>query len=303
MRLIVLLSCWLVLLSTAVFLRWMNASSEEDLGEFQQAARLIEPLHQTKGPPAEGEWLAKYGEPGQTFIEYVDLGHHIPTVERRTIYVLPLGEFSVGQDQLIDKTTELLGIFFGVPAKRLPASSIGDVPADARRGSAKEDDEQLLATYLINDVIMPRIPRDAFVGIGLTTFDLWPNDRFNFVFGLAQGDRAVFSLHRFGNLEGTHEEHIQVRDRTFKVALHETGHMLGIPHCKAYECRMNGTNGLAELDRQAMWFCPECEAKVWWGTRINRIERYQSLARFADREGLSSTYEFWRNSANVLQSY
>lgn len=299
-RLAALVAFLLLLLGLAW---WLPAYSvpHPELREFEHSAQLIQSLHEKKRAPVEGEWLAKYAEAGQTFIEFVELGHNIPTAKKRTIYVLPIGEFSPAQDQLIDQTTELLSKFFGVPTVRLPNSPMGDLPAEAHRGSVETDDEQVLATHLIDEVLRPKTPPDALACIGLTTHDLWPGPGFNFVFGLAQGECGVWSLSRYGSLDGGGAETLQVRRRLFKVALHETGHMLGIPHCTAYECRMNGTNSIGELDRQPSWFCPECEAKIWWGCRVNRPQRYRTLADFAAREGLREEAEFWSQSAQALE--
>ena len=70
------------------------------------------------------------------------------------------------------------------------------------------------------------------------------------------------------------------------TAIHETGHMLGIRHCTAYECGMNGSNSLAESDGRPVAFCPECEMKVWWACRVDPESRYERLAEFADAHGL-----------------
>ncbi len=300
-RLAVLVAGLLMLWGLAWWLPTIYDDGHPDLREFEHAAKLIQSLHEKKRAAAEGEWLAKYSEAGQTFVEFVELGHNIPTEKRRTIYVVPIGEFSAAQDQLIDQTTELLGHFFGVSSVRLPNSPLGELPAEAHRGSVETDDEQVLGTHLIDEILRPQMPADALACIGLTTHDLWPGPGFNFVFGLAQGDCGVWSLSRYGSLDGEGAEPLQVRRRLFKVAVHETGHMLGILHCAAYECRMNGANNIGELDRQPSWFCPECESKIWWGCRVNRPQRYRTLADFAAREGLRDEAEFWSKSALALE--
>ena len=72
--------------------------------------------------------------------------------------------------------------------------------------------------------------------------------------------------------------------RTIGTALHETGHMFGIPHCIAYECCMNGSNHLAEKDARPLDFCPECTAKLWWTCGIREpSRRYAALADAATR--------------------
>jgi hypothetical protein len=64
------------------------------------------------------------------------------------------------------------------------------------------------------------------------------------VFGQASlADRVgVWSIYRNGEIDGDETERRKFLRRTLKTALHETGHMLGIPHCIAFECGMNGSN-------------------------------------------------------------
>ena len=139
--------------------------------------------------------------------------------------------------------------------------------------------------------------------LALTTADLWPGKGWNFVFGQASfSDRVgVWSLSRFGNPEGAKAEAQQYRRRMFKVAVHETGHMLGIAHCTAYECGMNGSNHLAEMDSRPFSFCPECVQKIWWACRVDPVRRYASLAEFAKQHGLAAEAAFWQKSADRLR--
>ena len=82
--------------------------------------------------------------------------------------------------------------------------------------------------------------------------------------------------------------------------MHETGHMLGIQHCTAYECGMNGSNHLEESDRQPLAFCPECEMKVWWACRLDPVRRYEQLAAFAKRKGFEPEATAWKAAAVCL---
>ena len=49
-----------------------------------------------------------------------------------------------------------------------------------------------------------------------------------------------------------------VYGRLAKVALHEAGHALGLPHCHHPGCLMGFSAGLAQLDAQTPDFCPSC---------------------------------------------
>ncbi len=55
--------------------------------------------------------------------------------------------------------------------------------------------------------------------------------------------------------------------------------MFGIRHCIAYECGMNGSNHEGERDRQPLEFCPECQAKLWWTTKIDPVKRAPRISR------------------------
>lgn len=86
-----------------------------------------------------------------------------------------------------------------------------------------------------------------------------------FVFGEAQlgGRAAVVSLHRLWRLEdGSPAPRAQGLERLAKVALHETAHVLGLPHCRAPGCLMRFAGGLTELDRLGLEFCSGCQRQL-----------------------------------------
>lgn len=175
------------------------------------------------------------------------------------------------------------------------------MPARARRGEGAQ--EQILTTYLLNKVLKPKRPANAVAVLGMTTSDLWPGKGWNFVFGQASlSDRVgVWSQARYGNLEGSPEEAKLARKRTLKVALHETGHMLGIAHCTAYECLMNGSNHLGEADSRPLWLCPECVQKIWRACDADPIKRYEALIEFGKQHDLKAEVEFWQKSVQRLR--
>src|SRR5205823_5471428 len=145
--------------------------------------------------------------------------------------------------------------------KRLDPIGLDVVPRSARRPRDGRAD-QLRTPYLLDQLKKLRAD-DAVAVLGLCTADLTPGDDWNYVFGQASlSERVgVWSIYRFGDTE---REFPVVLRRTLQTALHETGHMMGIRHCTAFECGMNGSNHLEEADSRPMGFCHECEMKVWW---------------------------------------
>lgn len=270
------------------------------LPALHRAANNIESLHEKKRPPRSDDWLAKYQESGQTFDQYLRSNPNRPSGRLIRFYLQPIGEFTVAQRKAVEETAELLSRFYSLPVELLDPLSLDLIPLQARRTHPRWGDEQLLTTYILDDILTPRRPDDAVAVLALTTADLWPGEN-NFVFGQASRTErvGVWSLYRYGDVNDP-ESYDLFRRRLFKVALHETGHMLGIIHCTAYECCMNGSNGLEELDSNPMWLCRECVQKVWWACSADPAQRYQRLADFAGKTRLVEEAVFWARSLNSL---
>lgn len=94
--------------------------------------------------------------------------------------------------------------------------------------------------------------------LGVTQFDLC-TPILEFVYGESQlgGRAAVISLFRLAdnNLE-------RMYLRAAKIGLHETGHLLGIGHCRTPDCLMNFASNLGKLDTIPLRFCSACEYEI-----------------------------------------
>jgi len=264
----------------------------------------LRPLHRTLGKPAPGDWLERYKdkEPGQTFRQYIRSRPVVPTSRRRTIYVQPLGEFTDAQGRVVKQTAEFMGLFFDLPVKVLRPIPLSAIPAKARRTHPSWGVKQILTGYVMDDVLRPRLPGDAFAMIALTGSDLWPGKGWNFVFGQASlRERVgVWSINRFGDPDRGRGAYLLCLLRTLRTSTHEMGHMFSIYHCTAYECGMCGSNSLGESDRRPLALCPQCMAKVCWGTRTDPVSRYRKLAAFCKTAGLSTEAVFYEKSLAAL---
>jgi archaemetzincin len=80
-----------------------------------------------------------------------------------------------------------------------------------------------------------------------------------FVFGESQlgGKAAVISLHR---LKG--EKPARTYERVAKIGLHETGHLLGIGHCRTHDCLMVFAATIEKLDALPLRFCDACRYEI-----------------------------------------
>lgn len=274
--------------------------------ELKKLARMIRPLHEKLRKPGPDDWLTKHGteETGQTFDQYL-IDHREPLREKyATMYVQPLGEFTPTQSRLLKQTADFLERFYTFPVRVLEDVPLDDVPASARRFLESRRSEQLLTSYLLDNVLKPRRPDDAVAVLGLTATDLWPAPGWNYVFGQASlSERVgVWSINRYGDPEESTAAYTLCLRRTLATATHETGHMLGIPHCTAFECCMNGSNHLAESDSRPLEFCPECQPKIWWACRIDPVERYRRLIEFGETNQLETETRHWRLALKKLQT-
>ncbi len=264
----------------------------------KKTIKKLKPLHQGIGDPKPGEWLASHDEKGQTFLQYVKIRPNVLTRKRNKLYIQPIGEFTAKQSRLIKLSNEFLGLYFNCKVETLDTKTEKEIPASAQRDHPSWGDHQLLTGYILEKILAPELADDAFATIAFTASDLWPGDGWNFVFGYAsfRNRVGVWSLYRFGNPDAGAVEFKQCLRRTLKVATHETGHMFSIAHCIKYQCNMQGSNSLPESDRQPMFLCPECHAKILYSTGASPIKRYENLARFCQTHGLDKEMRFFEEA-------
>ena len=262
---------------------------------------LLRPVHEAKRPNQPGDWLERFHEDGQSFPQLVMYHSRKPLNDAYSaIDIQPLGEFDETQRRIIDQTADFMERFFGVSVRIQETRLLEEIPTNARR--MRDDVEQLLTTWIMNERLRPQVRPDAMATIALVTCDLWPGN-LNWVFGQASiRDRiGVWSLHRNGDPRESEAAYRLCLLRTLKTAVHETGHMLGSPHCVAYECGMNGMRSREENDRRSLEFCPECQAKIWWNCGADPVRRCQSLIEFCEQTGLDEEATFFRKERDVLR--
>ncbi len=235
----------------------------------------------------EGDWLDTQREIGETFEQYIVSDPTLPTDERRTIYIQPIGKFNKLQSETIEKAAEYMRAFYSLPVKLNPTKPIGNVPFEQKRLKQYRNNLQIRTSYFIDDLLPKMLPSDAAALIAFTNYDLFPEPTWAFVFGQASLDKrvGVWSLYQFADPRTGKYEPKLLLDRTLKIAMHETGHMFSMKHCTKYECLMSGTNHLAETDRRPLDNCPECMAKLAWAMKFEPETRYRKLAKFWRKNG------------------
>ncbi|QDG49559.1 hypothetical protein FIV42_02035 [Persicimonas caeni] len=259
------------------------------------------------GDAKPGEWRARFAEHKQSFEDWVEGPRQHPSEGRKTIYLQPIGSF---EDSGLDlgKLAAFAEMYFRMPvAVRAPID-----PAELefrRRKNPHFGQEQWLTEDLLSE-LYDRLPDDAYAMLGLTMTDLWPGDRWNYVFGQATFSERV-GVYSFGRYDPTSrlshaapyglDRRKTMMLRAMKILTHETGHMFGIRHCLHYECNMNGTNSLRELDEQPLHLCPVDLRKLHAATGFDPAARYHDLAGFYERRGLHEQARFARRRSRLGQ--
>ena len=262
--------------------------------------RFYKPMH-----VEEGDWLATQKEPGETFEEYIGSNPTLPTEERKTIYIQPIGTFTASQRNAIRITAEYMRAFYTLPVKLNADRPLGNVPRDKQRRIEYKNNLQIRTSYFLDDVLPKSLPEEAAALIAFTNYDLYPEDTWAYVFGQATLDKrvGVWSLYRLSDLILEKDNASdRLLTRTLKIAMHETGHMFSMKHCTKYECLMSGTNHLAETDRRPMDNCPECMAKLAWAMKYDPAERYNNLATFWRKNGKREEEMRMVEMANAVRS-
>lgn len=253
----------------------------------------------------QGDWLESQREPGETFEQYIASGPTLPTDQRRTIYIQPIGRFTGEQRKAIRLTAEYMRAFYSLPVELLADRGLGNVPADLKRKAGYPPRDQIRTQYFLDDVLPKMLRDDAAALIAFTNYDVYPEDTWFFVFGQASLQKrvGVWSLYRMNDatLESDNQKD-RLLFRTLKIAMHETGHMFSMRHCTKYECLMSGTNHLAETDRRPVDTCPECTAKLAWAMNYDPAERYEKLAEFWERQRRSEIADEFRNKAEAVRA-
>ena len=187
----------------------------------------------TKAGPSD--WLAQHKETGQTFKQYLAARPNLPNVTRKKLYVLPLGGFNEDAPSIDALETYMKAYYLPMEVEILPAVRSTEVVAKKRQNNG-------VTQWKSGDIInwmKGKLPADAYAMLAVTMTDLYPDEKWNFVFGQASFKQrvGVFSFARYGS-----EDRSVALMRAAKVLSHEMGHMFGIKHCTFYQCNMNGAN-------------------------------------------------------------
>ena len=169
---------WLLLLIALLVLFSGPALASESPVSPETLKKIIKKLHSLHKPlekPKPGDWLAEHPEPGQTFVEYLRCNPVTPKGKRHVIYIHPLGDFTATQRKIVTLTADFMGRYFNLPVKIKEDLPMSLVPEKARRTHPYLGMKQILTGYVLDDILKPRLPKDAAAYIAFTASKNAPN--------------------------------------------------------------------------------------------------------------------------------
>lgn len=237
----------------------------------------LDDFFQIISAPQPGDWLSEQFEHGQTFSEFQSYAN-VPG-DSRMIMIQPIGR-SLPMPLLKKLKKYCTAFFSGIKFRILKTIQFADMDIESREN---EFGTQYNAGQLLGR-LSRHTPLKRFAVIAVTMNDLYNEESWNFVFGLANviTKMGIFSFARYDPSvygESSDDPQQLILVRAAKVMSHELGHMFGLLHCVFYKCCMNGSNGIAETDRSPLNLCPVCLRKLHTCLDFNPLERYAKLER------------------------
>lgn len=247
-------------------------------------------------PPIPGEWRSEHPEPDQSVDAYKSANPAIPDSVRKYIYLAPLNEFNTKELILLDITAEYLSAVFGLQVKIKPGISIRDIPSSKKRNG------QLNSGYILHDLLIKILPDDAVGMMAITSYDLYPGEEWNFVFGEANTQErvGVSSFYRYGDAAESDSAFNLCLRRLMETTSHEFLHMLSMQHCKTFSCVLNGSNSLQESDKKPLIICPQCAGKLNFALNENPSDYFSRSLTFFNKYGFLNEAQFCKKALTVL---
>jgi len=295
----------LIFFSAALAMAFKPPTDKEILAAIGRLDQLPAALKLARSPdddfepiavPKPGDWLAEHHESGQTFDQFVRSGPNRPDDVRHVIYLQPIGQFKPDRSPSLDLLRDYAAAYFMMDIRILPAKDAGHLDLTARVNPYTRKPQILTGDIL--EILQRELPADAFCVLAVTMEDLYPDPRWNFVFGQAslQDRVGVFSFARYdpafyGEQRGRRYRELLLR-RSAKVLVHETAHMFSLAHCIYFKCVMNGSNHLQESDSRPLALCPVCLHKLQYSIGFDVISRYRRLVEFYRKVGFDHEAEW-----------
>lgn len=270
--------------------------SLELVGMIEKNTDKLIPLAVELPPAKNGEWRTFWHEDEQSPQKYVLSMPSIVTDTLKTLYVKPVGRFSLDDKRIFEQIVEFLRINFQTDVVVMNGTS-SNFPADAFRSNSKGE-KQLSSIYITDIMLKEEMPDDAWGVLAVTPDDIYRAEGIDKQFGdsLLFGRRGVISLYHLKDGDATS------LSLALKGASHEATHLLSIPHCVKYRCNMNGRITLEEFRTAPLHYSPDCLCKVIFATGADIEKRFSELIAYCSKNGLREELDYYSRAHSIIKN-
>ena len=266
--------------------------------------KTAENFHNPIYAPEKEDWLSEQEEYGQTFNQFLSDRYNIIAMNRNIIYINPLQDMP--QEFLNNILLYCQSFFYPMEVKLTNLVSLKSLKVKSRINQYSKKIQYHA------DQILSRtekyVPNDAHCVIFILFDDLYPENSWNYVFGLASYEQrvGVFSFARFSSSFESKNEPIIFDNYLLycscSTLTHEICHTFGLDHCIYYTCLMNGCNSMEESKKQPLYECPICLRKLQYSIGFEPLERYKKMENITKKFGgcFDAASKWYENRINSI---
>jgi archaemetzincin len=176
--------------------------------------------------------------------------------QRLSVQVVPLGPVD---DRLLRVVAANVFALCQLPAR---VAKGGPLPSSAYDPQRQQYDAAALLKHLDGQGAEATLQKT----LAVTAVDIFV-PIFSYVFGEARlgGASALVSIYHLSGGPGNGASETAAAElylRAVKVALHELGHLLAMPHCEDHRCLMHYADTVTAIDNTPLQFCRYCRAEI-----------------------------------------
>jgi predicted Zn-dependent protease len=212
------------------------------------------------------------------------------------IYILPIGEFTGEDLESFNKQLKLVRQFFQLDVVMLEDINIeGLKHLDVETRWNNDSGDQILTSSIIDKYVVPNKPDDAFVILGISSYDIY-GAGYNWLYGSSQSEKraGIISSYRINPKSENGDL------RLARLMVKQITNLFGINNVKSWVSVMNYANSPTELDQKPIFLDPLALVKLQSCIGFELQARNDSLQAYWNEQGVASLAKYYEECNKAL---